>query len=215
MLHVILCRGACLRTKHTPNVYYILIALIGNRPAIQIGNYRVDNYDTSWLGAALRRAATAADREDFPMLDEIRQGIEEYLESHCTQKQLSLVSLYDRVRKMLERIGCQIIAEKLEPLAPPITLSLKAAAHNAGNGFELAFFEFLRNELSTLRSAGAEEIHFVDLRESVQLLRNAEKWNKSCDHLMAEIRDFLEALNNDKAAKHRKLRFDLDADIKR
>ncbi|MGE9269738.1 MAG: hypothetical protein ACQKBU_02960 [Verrucomicrobiales bacterium] len=150
------------------------------------------DYDTRWLGDALRRAAQAAEREDFPFLDEIRQGIEEYLESKCSLELLPLDSLYSRVRKMLETIGCHPIAEKLEPLAPPVTVSLEEAAREAGNGFELAFFSHLRDEISELRNAGAEEVRFVGLRESVQLLSGAKEWNEHCDRLLTEIRSFLQ-----------------------
>ena len=70
----------------------------------------------------------------------------------------------------------------------------------AGNGFELAFFERLRVELSDLRSAGAEEIRFTGLRESSLILRGSDKWNKHCDSLLFEIRSFLSGWDRDLAA---------------
>jgi hypothetical protein len=85
------------------------------------------------------------------------------------------------MRRMLVKIGCERIAEKLQPLAPPVTVSLVHAAMEAGNGFELAFFETLRVELADLRNAGAEEIHFTGLRESTLILRGTSKWNKHCE----------------------------------
>ncbi|BCX49545.1 hypothetical protein HAHE_34530 [Haloferula helveola] len=168
-----------------------MIALIGNRPAIQVGNYQVHDYDTRWLGDALERAAAAAERQDFPFLDEIRQGIEEYLETRCSLELLPLPTLFERVRMMLEKIGCSPIASKLEPLAPPVTLSLEHAARTAGNGFELAFFEYLRSELRDLRDAGAEEIHFTHLRECVALLRQSDSWDDESERLLTDIRGFL------------------------
>lgn len=174
-----------------------MISLIGNRPALQIGRYQVIEYDTVWLDAALRRAARAADHEDFPFVDDIRCGIVKYLETKCPLKLLNLEDLYDRMRKMLVKIGCERIAEKLEPLAPPVTVSLVRAAMEAGNGFELAFFENLRAELSDLRAAGAEEIRFTGLRESTLILRGTAKWNKHCESLLSEIEAFLRNWDND------------------
>ena len=174
-----------------------MISLIGNRPALQIGRYQVIDYDTVWLDAALRRAARAADHEDFPFVDDIRSGIEKYLETKCPLKLLHLEDLYDRMRRMLVKIGCERIAEKLEPLAPPVTVSLVRAAREAGNGFELAFFETLRVELSELRRAGAEEIRFTGLRESSLILRGAVQWNKHCDTLLSEIQAFLRDWDHD------------------
>ncbi|RYD61291.1 MAG: hypothetical protein EOP83_17385, partial [Verrucomicrobiaceae bacterium] len=100
-----------------------MISLIGNRPALQIGRYQVIDYDTAWLDDALRRAATAAEHEDFPFIADIRAGIVQYLETKCPLKLLHLEDLFDRMRKMLVKIGCERIAEKLEPLAPPVTVS--------------------------------------------------------------------------------------------
>ena len=169
-----------------------MISLIGNRPALQIGRYQVIDYDTAWLDDALRRAARAADREDFPFVDDIRSGIVKYLETKCPLKLLQLEELYNRVRRMLVKIGCESIAEHLVPVAPPVTVPLVRAAIEAGNGFELAFFVTLRVELRELRAAGVEEIRFTGLRESTLILRGTAKWNKQCEKLLTEIRAFLE-----------------------
>jgi hypothetical protein len=182
-----------------------VIALIGNRPALQVGRHQVHDYDTAWLDHALRRAAAAADRHDFPFLDEIRQGVEEYLESRCPLKLLPLGALYERMRRMLETIGCDTIAEKLEPLAPPVTLCLEHAARAAGNGFELAFFEHLRSEIEDLRSAGAEEVRFTRLRESILLLRKCETWDASCDELLSEVRAFIHRHHREDRSRPRRV----------
>jgi hypothetical protein len=174
-----------------------LIASLGNRPALQVGCHQVIDYDTAWLDVALQRAATAANRENFPFLADIRNGVVEYLECKCPLKLLKLEELYDRVRRMLIMIGCETIAAKLEPVAPPVTVSLVNAATEAGNGFELAFFEKLRSELTQLRRQGASEIHFTGLRESSLILRGTDKWNRHCEKLLGEIELFLKAWENE------------------
>ncbi len=176
-----------------------MISLIGNRPAIQIGRYQVFDYDTAWLDDAIRRAAAAAEHEDFPFVTDIRCGVAKYLETKCPLKLMHLEDLFERMRKMLVTIGCERIAEKLVPLAPPMTVSLVRAAMEAGNGFELGFFETLRVELGELRAAGAEEIRFTGLRESTMILRGAEKWNKHCEGLFGEIEAFLKAWDKERS----------------
>ena len=180
-----------------------MIALIGNRPAIQVGRHQVHQYDTRWLGDALQRAATAAESENFPFLDEIRMGIEEYLETRCKLQVIPLPSLFDRVRRMLQKVGCGLIAEKLEPVAPPVTLSLDRIARDVGDGFELAFYEHLRKEISTLRDEGVEQLYFDGLRDAVRVLRRCEVWNDSCQQSLEEIRAFL-------MRQHREFRFGLN-----
>ena len=189
-----------------------MISLIGNRPALQIGRYQVIDYGTAWLDDALIRAARAADQEDFPFVEDIRSGIVKYLETKCPLKLLQLEDLFDRMRKMLMKIGCEHIAEKLVPLAPPVTVSLVRAAMDAGNGFELAFFETLRIELCDLKAAGAEEIHFTGLRESSLILRGSAKWNKDCESLLSEIQAFLRVWDRDQPAHERQLRLCVESE---
>lgn len=189
-----------------------MISLIGNRPALQIGRYQVIDYDTAWLDDALRRAAHAADHDDFPFVADIRSGIVKYLETKCPLKLLHLEELFDRMRKMLVKIGCERIAEKLEPLAPPVTVSLVRAAMEAGNGFELAFFETLRMELGDLKTAGAEEIRCIGLRESTLILRGTSKWNKHCEILLSEIEAFLKSWDRNQAEVERPLRLCVESD---
>lgn len=168
------------------------------------------DYDTAWLDLALERAALAAEHEDFPFVADIRSGIVKYLETKCPLKLLHLEDLFERMRKMLVKIGCERIAEKLQPLAPPVTVSLVRAAMEAGNGFELAFFETLRFELGDLRAAGAEKIYFTGLRESSMVLRGTAKWNKHCEALLAEIQAFLKAWDRDQQKDARQLRLCLE-----
>ncbi len=189
-----------------------MISLIGNRPALQIGRHQVIDYDTAWLDVALQRAARAAHHEDFPFVADIRGGIVKYLETRCPLKLLQLEDLYARIRLMLIKIGCQPIAEQLEQLAPPVTVSLVRAATEAGNGFELAFFTTLRAELIELRAAGAEEIHFSGMRESARILRGAPKWNKHCEILLTEIRSFLLAWDRDQPPSSHLLRLCLESE---
>ncbi len=188
-----------------------MIAFINQRPAIQIGPYQVLDYDTAWLEDAIMRAAKAADHENFPMAQEIRYGVDLYLESKCALRLLHLEDLFERVRKMLVKIGCAPIADKLQPLAPPVTVCLVHTATNAGNGFELAFFETLRSEIAELREAGAEKVHFTGLRESTQILRGESKWNKHCDALLEEIQIFLAACDREAVDFSRALSLSVEA----
>ena len=188
-----------------------MISFINTRPALLIGSYQVIDYDTSWLDDALRRAAVAAEHENFPFIADIRSGIVQYLENKCPLRLLRLDDLFERMRKMLVKIGCEKIAEKLQPLAPPVTVSLVHAAMAAGNGFELAFFETLRIELAELRAAGAEEIRFIGLRETSLILRSTGKWNKQCEDLLDEICAFIKAWDRDQPETSRQLRLCVDS----
>lgn len=186
-----------------------MISFIGNKPALQIGPYQVVDYDLAWLDLAMKRALVAVEFEDFPFIDDIREGVSEYLETYCPLQLLPLEVLYDRVREMLRLIGCAHIAEHLETLAPPVKVSLVKMAREAGNGFELAFFASLRAELNELRLAKVEEIKIFGARDSAMILRGAAKWNKNCESLLHEINQFLETWKIELPNKVRPVLFDI------
>jgi hypothetical protein len=187
-----------------------MICFIGNRPVLQVGPCQVVDYDTAWLEEALRRAADAADHHDFPFIGEIRTAVFQYLETGCSLRLLHIEDLYLRMRRMLVRIGCSPIAEKLEPLAPPVTLSLVEPAVAAKDGFELAFFAMLQRYLVALRQTGVEELWVVGLRQSVLTLRGRTKWDRGCEVLLGEILAFIEAWDRDQRDKQRPLKVVLE-----
>ena len=154
----------------------VMICLVGKLPVLQVGRHQVAGYGTEWIDVALHRAARSCDRADFPFIDDIRDGILHYLEHKCPWRVLPLEDLFERMKRMLRRIGCDAIANNLNPLAPPITLSIARAAREAGNGFELVFFQKLQKEIDDLHARGAEEFHFTELRESARILRGAMQW---------------------------------------
>ena len=172
-----------------------MIAFTGNRPVLQVGRHQVTHYDTAWLFEALQRAAADADLEGFPCLEEIGHGVAHYLENKCPLRLITVGQLHQRVRKMLEAVGCASIARSLRPFAPPVTVSLVQAARQSGAGFELAFFETIRGEVGELRREGASAIRFVDHREAVLIVIGRDAWSRSCQRLLDELSSFLDALD--------------------
>lgn len=191
-----------------------MICLVGNLPALQVGHQQVAGYGAEWIDESLIRAAEACNRKDFPFVDDIRDGILHYLENRCPLKVFSLEDLFERMRVMLRRIGCQAMADHLKPLSPPVTVSLVGPARDAGNGFELAFFRLLSEEIKLLRASGAETIHFCDLMECVEILncskRRARKNNKATRQLAAEITAFLERFDERPTVRKHELHLTLD-----
>lgn len=186
-----------------------MICIVGNRPVLQVGRHQVTGYDTSWLRQAIVRAAQAAQREDFPFIDDLLAGITHYLEHKCSLRVLTIEELHSRVRRMLERIGCSAIARTLPLVAPPVTLSLSRAAKEAGNGFELAFFHRIHDEIEDLRMHGVEELRFTGTRTCVKLLRGVERWNAPCEQLHEEIMTFLQTHSLPTLPDQREIRVNL------
>jgi len=169
-----------------------MICLVGNLPVLQVGRHQVVGYGTEWIDLALERAAKDANRDDFPFIDDIRDGVLHYLENRCPLRVLPLEDLYARMRRMLHKIGCPAIARHLKQLSPPVTVSLTKAAHDAGNGYELVFFCLLTEDLNHLSEHGAECIRFKDIEETAMILRGKESYTDDCVNLASDIEGFLE-----------------------
>ncbi|MGC6427245.1 MAG: hypothetical protein ACON5H_09665 [Akkermansiaceae bacterium] len=188
-----------------------MICLVGNLPVLQVGHHQVVGYGTEWIDEALNRAANECDRDDFPFIDEIRDGVLHYLEHRCPLRVLPLDDLYQRMESMLHKIGCDAIANQLKPLAPPVRVSLARWAREAGNGFELVFFCLLTEDLNTLAECGAEVISFSDIQESAMILRGKKSFTKDCAKLALEIIDFVENFQTDRTVAERQIEFHVES----
>ena len=186
-----------------------MICLVGNRPVLQVGRHQVTGYGTEWLRETITRGATAAQREDFPFIEDLMEGIIHYLENKCSLRVITIEELNSRVRRMLERIGCAAIANTLPLISPPVTLSLMRAAKEAGNGFELAFFNKIHDEIEELRIHGVEDLYFTGTRDSVKVLRGVERWTTPCEQLHNEILDFLKTHGHSTLPNQREIRLNL------
>ena len=110
---------------------------------------------------------------------------------------------------MLERIGCEAIAQTLPLLAPPVTLSMVRAAKEAGNGFELAFFNQIHDEIEDLKLHGVEELRFTGTRDCVKILRGVTRWTSPCEKLHEEIITFLKTHGHSTLPNPREIRLNL------
>lgn len=173
-----------------------MICLIGKRPILRIGpHHQVIGYDTEWIDRAIRRAAMAAGRDDFPCVEDITIGIVHYLENSCPLSLLPIEDLYVRIDRMLRRISCDAIADQLTVLSPPVTLSLASTLRELDFGFELGFFQQLHGQLEELHCYGVEKIKVVEVRDTVLQLRNQTRWTRNCDALATDILSFIETFN--------------------
>lgn len=166
-----------------------MIAWIKNRPVIDVGGYQVAVYDRQWLCDALTRAAQAADHGDFPFIDEVSEGVFQYLENGCSLKLLSLPDLYEKMAAMLRRMDCERIAAHLVIMGPPVSLCLLSLAERAG--LELAFLQLLRHELLRLKAGGAVQVRLHRGAAALRFACGAPVWTRACELLLREVRGLL------------------------
>lgn len=164
-----------------------MICIAGNMPVLQVGYHQISDYDTYWIRRAIQNAAIRAGQPHFSFVDDVYDGIVYYLEHKCSLRLLAIESLFTRIRHTLKRIGCEAIANALEIESPPITISLERAAIDASNGYELAFYQILQSEMISLKKLGAREVFFSEMRESILILKQTNKWDNDCEQLENDI----------------------------
>jgi hypothetical protein len=139
----------------------------------------------------------AAGRDDFPFADEVCDGIFEYLENKCPLRLLPLATLYEKMRQMLEKIGCEMIARELRQLAPPVQVCLKKMVEKSGCAMEMFFFMELRREMEDLCCVGGFEIRLLHVHECVMQILHVARWDKRCERLFSELCQFLREFDED------------------
>jgi len=60
-------------------------------------------------------------------------------------------------------------------------------AHQAGTGYELAFFDLLEKRINTLIETGVDNLQLYSLHSCVKNLRGVKTWTRACDALREEI----------------------------
>lgn len=171
-----------------------MICIAGKLPVLQVGRHQVCGYKTDWIRAGLEQAAVRAGQKDFPFVEDVYDAIVYYLENKCSLRLLPVEALNQRIVHMLKRIGCEHIARAVTSMAPPITLSLEEAAQQAGEQYELGFFNVLKQEIKDAKDSGAAAVIFEDVKKSVCILKNTEQWDESCTELEDEIFDYIQKL---------------------
>jgi len=91
----------------------------------------------------------------------------------------------------LQVIGYSDVARHFRTMPPPVRISLVEIAREAGEGYELLFFELLRSRLRGIIFSEARQVEICDLHRCVKLLRSAKNWRRDCSGLRGEIVSFV------------------------
>jgi hypothetical protein len=78
-------------------------------------------------------------------------------------------------------------------LVPPFELSLSDLAEEAGPGYELAFFQLLRERIQPALCDRSSNLEIYGLQSCVRHLQSVKTWSRECSLLRNEIVNFLRA----------------------
>jgi hypothetical protein len=170
-----------------------VIALTDSLPLLR----RNENEDVplrqDWLYYCLRKAAEKAGYNQWWLAEHVTSSVFWYFSTTYERNTVTLKEILEIVRSVLQAIGYSEVGVHFETLNPPFELDLADLAREAGPGFELAFFQILKERVRPALADHASNINIYGLQTCVRRLRSIKTWSRSCSELRNEIVEFLRA----------------------
>ena len=163
-----------------------MVAFKEEFPYLRTDSGQLFEFNRDWLHAAITRAADEAGYPSWWLTDHVTESIAFYLRLRNDENVVAFSQLSQTVRYVLKVIGYKEIVPHFTPSPPPISISLLEIAHQAGTGYELAFFDLLEKRINTLIETGVDNLQFCSLQSCVKHLRGVKTWTRACDALRAE-----------------------------
>ena len=168
-----------------------MIALRDGLPLVRFHDGSVINFERRWLVSALLRAAEAAGYKKWWLAGHVTESVTCYLEQDFNAQVVTVPRIEKAVQSVLQVIGYSDVAQHFRTMPPPVRISLEEIARDAGQGYELLFFELLRERLRHLVVSETEQVELCDLHRCVKRLRSAKSWRRDCSGLQGEIVSFI------------------------
>src|SRR5881296_2292854 len=165
----------------------IMVAFKEEFPYLRTESGQLFEFNRDWLYAAITRAADEAGYPSWWLTEHVTKSIAFYLHLRNDENVVAFSQLAQTVRYVLEAIGYKEIGPHFVPSPPPISISLVDIAHEAGAGYELAFFDLLEKRINALIETGADNLQLCSLQSCVKHLRGVKMWTRACDALREEI----------------------------
>ena len=160
---------------------------------VRLDNGEVSMLSREWLRLSLTRAAEEAGYVSWFLAEHVAESVLWYLARSCDLPVITTGDVSASVRSALHATGYSEIAVRFETLDPPFELSLADLAQEAGPGYELAFFQLLRERMRPALNDNASNLHIHGLQRCVRHLQSAKTWSRECSRLRNEIVSFVRA----------------------
>lgn len=168
-----------------------MIAPKSELPLVRFGCGRVVDFENGWLQMELTRAAERAGYSKWWLAEHVTESVVAYLRYQCNDPVVGVERLSKAVRSVLHVIGYAEVADCFYGTPPPNEIWLPELVREAGDAFELAFFELLQRRVDELLDGSSTEWCFSGLQPCVRLLCGTKTWTRECSRLAGEIVEFI------------------------
>jgi len=168
-----------------------MIALADGMPLIELADGRLVIFRRDWVVRALWKAAAKVGYPQWWMAHYVVETVSHHLANHYQGNTITVPRLTHLLGDVLQVVGYGEVAPGLDLGQPGERLDLMDVVKEAGEGYELAFFNRLRDRLRALIGKGTTEVDLVGLTSCVKKLRSRKMWTRECDALQEEIVSFV------------------------
>src|SRR2546428_8569403 len=164
-----------------------MVAFKEEFPYLRCDSGQLFEFDRNWLHAAINRAADQAGYPSWWLTEHVTESIAFYLHLRNDENVVAFKQLQETVGYVLKAIGYKEIIPYFAPAPPPISVSLVDIAHQAGSGYELAFFDLLEKRLNSLIETGAGDPQLFSVEPGGKHLGRPPGWTRARASFPAQI----------------------------
>lgn len=165
-----------------------MIALPQRLPHVIWNKDRLIPLSEGWLAESIEHAAAAAGHYRWHLAPEVARAIAIYLENDWAAPSVTLPCLREMVRRSLEGIGYEDIAQKSLIVPPRVSISLTEIALRAP--YEIEFYPLLKERLGDALDVHVGGVKLEGLRDCTKILDAAGRWRGTCQRISDEIIHF-------------------------
>ena len=162
-----------------------MIALPQRLPHVIWRNDRLVPLSEGWLAESIEHSAAAAGHHRWHLASEVARAIAVYLENDWVAPSLPVDHLVEMVRRSLEGIGYDHIAQKSVIVPPRVSISLMELAMRAP--YEIEFYPLLKERLADALEVQVGGVRLEGLRDCSKRLDSAGRWRPTCVRISDEI----------------------------
>lgn len=144
-----------------------MIAFLHGLPLVIFSNDQSCSFQKSWIKNALQDVASQQGYGCWWFARELAESVELYLQREWKSTVISITELENIIKELLLSLRFSSLAAAFVLPPPPKRLSLLELAREAGEGYELLFFQLLKKRLKQLTQSHTQQLEVYGLEASL------------------------------------------------
>ena len=132
-------------------------------------------FNRAWLRAILEDAATTADCEKWPLVEDVAAAVSTYLQRHHLCPVIRLEEFERMIRRTLQSIGYPELADVIQVVHPVRQISLLHCEDGRPLQDEAEFYLRLQTTINRCHRQGVQRLNLSDLSACEDMLRSIDR----------------------------------------